>query len=214
MVSDCFGNWQKLNSYFHSLPALLSWNIWNERNSAIFEAGSPSIQQVVYKTIAATDTYGNQVKYPSVRISKEILPTGIVIAWFDGAAQQGGNLCGAGGKILLNFHSIIHWTLNCGQGTNTKEELMEAWASLISAQRLDINEMWLLGDSKVIIDWLNEKADLQAATLECWKERTIKASRHIKSLSFSHIYREDNRDVDTSSKQGLSMPLGHLRYSQ
>jgi hypothetical protein len=37
---------------------------------------------------------------------------------------------------------------------------MGAWASLILTQRLDINEMLLLGDSKVIIDWLNGKVDL------------------------------------------------------
>jgi hypothetical protein len=80
---------------------------------------------------------------------------------------------------------------------------MGAWASLILAQRLDINEMLLLGDSKVIIDWLNGKTDLQVAALECWKERTLEASRHIKSLSFSHIYREDNRDARHHVKKGV-----------
>jgi hypothetical protein len=83
---------------------------------------------------------------------------------------------------------------------------MGVWASLILAQRLDINEMLLLGDSKVIIDWLNGQVDLQAIALECWKERTQEATRHIKSLSFSHIYREDNSDADTLSKKALSMP--------
>jgi hypothetical protein len=52
------------------------------------------------------------------------------------------------------------------------------------------------------------------AALECWKEMTLEASRDIKSLSFSHIYREDNKDANTLSKKVLSMPLGHLRYSQ
>jgi hypothetical protein len=91
---------------------------------------------------------------------------------------------------------------------------MGAWASLILAQRLDINELLLLGDSKVIIDWLNGQADLQVAALECWKERTQEATRHIKNLSFSHIYREDNSEADTLSKKALSMPLGQIRFSQ
>jgi hypothetical protein len=69
---------------------------------------------------------------------------------------------------------------------------MGAWASLILAQRLNIEVMLLLGDSKVIIDWINGKADLRTTALECWKERTIEATRLIKSLSASHIYREDN----------------------
>jgi hypothetical protein len=73
---------------------------------------------------------------------------------------------------------------------------------------------FLLGDSKVIIDWINGKVDLQAAALECWKERTLEATRLVKSLSISHIYREDNRDTDILSKQAFSLPLGLLRYSR
>jgi hypothetical protein len=73
---------------------------------------------------------------------------------------------------------------------------MGAWASLILAHRLNINEMLLLGDSKVIIDWINEKVDLQVTALECWKERTLEATRLVKNLSISHIYREDNKDTN------------------
>jgi len=104
-VSECFGNWKKLNYSFPLLPALLSWNISNEINIAIFEVGSPSIQKIVYKTIAVANTFGNQVKSPSSRISQVILLTGIVIAWFDGDAQKSGRISEARGKILINIHT-------------------------------------------------------------------------------------------------------------
>jgi hypothetical protein len=64
----------------------------------------------------------------------------------------------------------------------------------------NIEVMLLLGDSKVIIDWIIGKADLQAVALECWKERTLEATRLVKSLSALHIYREDNRIADILSK--------------
>jgi hypothetical protein len=74
--------------------------------------------------------------------------------------------------------------------------------------------MILLGDSKVIIDWINDKADLRSAALESWKERTSDARRLFKSLSASHIYREDNAIADHLSKMALSRPLGFLTFSR
>jgi hypothetical protein len=50
-VNDCYENWTKLNPYYSSLPAFLSWYIWNERNLTIFDAGSPSCQKVSFKAI-------------------------------------------------------------------------------------------------------------------------------------------------------------------
>jgi len=50
--------------------------------------------------------------------------------------------------------------LNGGQGTNTKAELLGAWASLILARRINIKDLLLLEDSKVIIDWINDKVEL------------------------------------------------------
>jgi ribonuclease HI len=143
-----------------------------------------------------------------------LIISGEAIAWFDGATQLDGSLCGAGGHIFINSYTSYRWTLNDGQGTNTKAELLGAWASLILAQRLNIEVMLLFGDSKVIIDWINDKADLRSAALECWKERTIEAIRLFKSLSASHIYREDNAIADHLSKLALSRPLGFITFSR
>jgi ribonuclease HI len=184
------------------------------RNAAIFEDKSPSIHLVTKFILLAVDRPITPTKAQPNHKSTTTLPFDKAIAWFDGAAQLDGTLCGAGGYILINSHTSYKWTLNCGQGTNTKAELMGAWASLILAQRLNIEVLLLLGDSKVIIDWINGNADLQTAGLECWKDRTIEATRLIKSLSTSHIYREDNCIADFLSKQGLSRPLGFLTFSR
>jgi ribonuclease HI len=79
--------------------------------------------------------------------------------------------------------------LNCGQGTNTKAELLGAWASLVLAKRYT-EELLLLGDSKLAIDWLKGLADFQVAVLGCWKERTKEAALLFRKLSFQHIFRE------------------------
>jgi hypothetical protein len=82
------------------------------------------------------------------------------------------------------------------------------------AQRLDIEDLILLGDSKVIIDWLNDKAKLRSAALECWKERTTVAKRLLKSFIAIHIYRDENSIADQLSKQALTRPPGKLTFAR
>jgi hypothetical protein len=69
------------------------------------------------------------------------LEGGGVIGWFDGAAQSSSNNCGAGGKIRINGHISYKWFFNCGMGTNTKAELLGAWALLTLESRLSILEI-------------------------------------------------------------------------
>jgi hypothetical protein len=48
---------------------------------------------------------------------------------------------------------------------------MGAWATLHLANLLALPKIQILGDSKVIIEWLNERSDLRVSSLEGWKKR-------------------------------------------
>jgi ribonuclease HI len=74
------------------------------------------------------------------------------ICWFDGAAQVNGTLCGAGGVIKTIGKTSYRWTLNCGQGSNTRAKLLGVWASLTLTLRLNIICLHVLGDSNIVID--------------------------------------------------------------
>jgi len=91
---------------------------------------------------------------------------------------------------------------------------LRAWASLTLAIRLSIFELHLLGDSKIIIEWLNRRGTLQAIALECWKERIKETLLHFRDITFTHIYREENMVADTLSKKALSNMLGYIAYNQ
>jgi hypothetical protein len=62
----------------------------------------------------------------------------------------------------------------------------------------------VLGDSKIIIDWLNNKGQLQVIALECWKDRITDLIQAFTQINFSHIYRETNVEADSLSKKALS----------
>jgi ribonuclease HI len=144
--------------------------------------------------------------------SQVVIPLDRAVAWFDGASQQGGELCGAGGKLILNAHSSISWMINCRPGSNTKAELIGAWTSLILAHRHTDN-LLLLGDSKLIIDWLKGVADFQVAALNSWKERTKDATLLFRNLTFQHIFREANKEADTLSKKALHLTPNQIFYT-
>ena len=60
------------------------------------------------------------------------------IYWFDSASQANGILSGARGVIKIYGNTIYRWTLNCGMGINTRDELLGVWDSLTLAYRLGI----------------------------------------------------------------------------
>jgi ribonuclease HI len=76
------------------------------------------------------------------------------ICWFNGVAQNNGTLSGAGSIIKTGENIIYRSTFNCGMGTNTRDELLGVWASLTLAYKLDIDHLQVLGDSKILVDWL------------------------------------------------------------
>jgi ribonuclease HI len=170
------------------------------RNATLFEDNSPLENYVTHLILSSVDRPSLPSTAQNICRSTTTLPIDKAITWFDGDAQLDGSLCGAGGHFYISSHTSYRWTLNRGQGTNTKAELLGAWASLLLARRLNIEDLLLLGDSKVIIDWINDKVELRSAALECWKERTTEAKRLFKSFTTTHIYREENNIADQLSK--------------
>jgi ribonuclease HI len=84
-------------------------------------------------------------------------------------------------------------------GTNTKDELFGAWVTLTLAKLWDITRLQVMGDSKVIIDWLNQKANLHAIDIEGWKRRTKAMITNFQEISFHHI-------LGTSTKKLIFFP--------
>jgi ribonuclease HI len=134
------------------------------------------------------------------------------LACFDGATLSNGECCGAGGIIKTHASKVIKWYINCGAGTNTKAELMGLWATLTLATLWSIEKIQVLGDSKVIIDWINQKGQLHAVNIEGWKLKTKELAITFQDISFQHIYREHNKEADILSKRALKEPEGRLSF--
>jgi hypothetical protein len=77
---------------------------------------------------------------------------------------------------------------------------------------LSIQKLQILGDSKVVIDFLNHRGRLQAISIKGWKLRTMDLANLFQEISFHHIFREFNKETDQLSKQALLELEGRLSY--
>jgi len=155
---------------------------------------------MIYKTLDLQNRTNSLLKD---RLPRDILiihQKDSALAWFDGAAQRDGMLCGAGGVIKTLDARVITWTFNCGRGTNTRAKLLGAWATIMLANHLSLHRIHVLGDSKVVIDWLLNKGILQVCSVEGCKSRIKVMLKKFQSIIFHHIFRSYNTEVDTLSK--------------
>ena len=91
-----------------------------------------------------------------------------------------------------------------GQASNNKAELSVLWATLKVAKSSQIQEIQIYGDSKVVVDWANEKNTIRAPHLQHFLAEIQTLKNSFRRISFGHVYRELNMEVDTLSKQALA----------
>jgi len=139
-----------------------------------------------------------------------ILPEGHTLVCFDGATRSSEICCGAGGTFKTHTRRTTKWFLNCGVGSNTKAELMGLWDSLTLAAFWSLNHILVLGDSRVIIDWITQLCNLQSCHIEGWKQKTQQLSKLFSDINFRHIPRSHNTEADALSKWALNEVVGRL----
>ena len=126
------------------------------------------------------------------------------IGYFDRASHPDTSEGGAGVVIWINYSVCYCFGLNCvPKLTNTRSKVIAMWILLYCSRRLDSIYIKVNGDSKVVIDWINEKNRLQVVSLNSWFEKIKELVLTFLKISFLHIYREHDMVVDSLSKKSL-----------
>ena len=71
---------------------------------------------------------------------------------FDGAPQDG--VCGIGMVLFIKQDHFINLWMRTGLGINTKAQLIALWGLLWFSRKRCILDIHIVGDSKVVIDWV------------------------------------------------------------
>jgi hypothetical protein len=151
-LNECMDEWNSRPDLSKNLPLLVCWHIWLDRNNFLFEGKIPSARVTALKVLSTIGSIYTTEKVTILRVAPFNRTIGCSVTFFDGASEAVGSNCGAGGVIKLCTSRASRWYLNCAEGTNTKAKLMGAWATLFLSKFLDIPDIHLLGDSKVVID--------------------------------------------------------------
>ena len=88
------------------------------------------------------------------------------------------------------------------------------WALLSVAKDFGLPNLYVFGDSSVIINWVNGDSSLNMVNLDAWCYNTKLLLSTFTHVDISHVYREYNTRADTLSKEGLMEDVGYLTLSQ
>ena len=89
---------------------------------------------------------------------------------------------------------------------------MALWGLLCFARKLLLESLWTIGDSKVLIDYVNQKVTINVNSIIQWMERIKTLKESFEEISFHHVYREKNIVANQLSKEGLDVRYGVMFY--
>ena len=108
-------------------------------------------------------------------------------------------------------HVIKLW-MGDGCGSNMRDEVLVSWALLWFVRRKYVLNIQIIGDSKVVIDWVIGSSSLDSMVLDHWISRVKSLIYEFSSIYFRHIYREFNSESDCLSKKEIGEMNGQLFF--
>jgi hypothetical protein len=145
------------NQNIKSLPLIINWGVWLAQNSVIFNEKYSIPEHIVAQSLSILSHFPQGKDEPQVRnVVAETVDQTKPWAYFDGASQNDGQICG-GGVVLYLFEShYYNLTMGLGPGTNNYAELMALKLLLTFAGEKGINSLQIFGDSMVVINWIRK----------------------------------------------------------
>ena len=135
--------------------------------------------------------------------------------FFDGATKGNPGNAGAGGVIKNMEGQIEHkfvWGL--GQDINTQAEGVALLQGLKILQKLEIKEEKIIGDSQTIIKMLVENSSPKDLRLLRLMTRIKKFASSFQKVSFFHVLRTNNKEVDAEANRASLLPAGTLIWDE
>jgi len=207
-----FGHWFKHMIYHRPLFLFVIWHIWLCRNSMVFKGTRPNALMTSWKAIHHFNEFNNQQVVKARRLRDPFCLSGYPAGFFDGAAQ--GEYGGCGFVLHLNCSHKFQGWLHLDHCTNNFSELVAVWSLLFWANRRNIKDIRIFGDSRLVIDWLNGKVNISNIFLEHWCLRIRELIALFGDIQFQHIYRTFNEEADRLSKMGLRGQTGILHIKE
>ena len=131
--------------------------------------------------------------------------------FFDGASKGNPGEAGGGGVLYdPEDNLLLKYSWGLGTETNNKAEGLALWQGLIQAKNLGINELTVFGDSRIIIQALNQSSRISNLHLRQTLNRIKRIILTFKHVEIFHILRKLNSAADTAANVGVLLSKGEL----
>jgi len=162
--------WMMADPKHGSAPFFILWGIWLFRNNIFFKNFRQNAEEISKKIILAMAAYKVDPGEKSFKGMINPMYFGnSPLGFFDGAANEKQSAIG----VLIKISSTHHFKafMAVGSGSNNRDGLIALRGLVFLCQKLEITEVYVVGDSKIIIDWFNGDSSLNVLHLQHWKEK-------------------------------------------
>ena len=190
-----------------ALPLLVIWGVWIAQNNLIFSEKCCTPELTATLTSGILEAFPQHIRVKNQRNSLEVvIDKTIPWAFFDGVAQD--NRCGGGAYLFMREGHLYKIKMGLGEGSNNFVELFSLKLLLIFAAEKGCNTLACFGDSMNVINWVKNTQVCRHLRLENIITSIADIIDIFYSFSCSHVYRENNREANFASKEGLLLMEG------
>ena len=118
-------------------------------------------------------------------------------AAFDGGATPNPGQMKIGGFIKLHGKVISRYSDSIGYGTNNIAEYASLLRLVKKAQKLGIENIYIQGDSQLIINQVNGVWKAKDPRMKQYRNRVRAVLAHINQWELKHVLRKHNSEADS-----------------
>jgi len=137
---------------------------------------------------------------------KRIFPKSEYLLQFDGCSKGNPGKSGAG-AVIYNFENEI-WGKSVFVGyknTNNEAEYNGLIVGLTEAQNMGIKKLNVEGDSLLVIKQMRDEYKVKSEKLLDLHKQAKELSNSFETITFNHIYRNNNKRADELSNIGIEI---------
>lgn len=150
----------------------------------------------------STDMFLNAI----VKKDTRVFPKSEYLLQFDGCSKGNPGVSGAG-AVIYNYEKEI-WGKSVFVGyknTNNEAEYTGLIIGLIEAENMGIKHLNVEGDSLLVIKQMTGEYKVKSNKLVPLYDEAKKLSNSFETITFSHIYRNNNKRADELSNLALEI---------
>ncbi len=137
----------------------------------------------------------------AAKLAKRLPPVGAWLAWFDGSARPNPGACSIGAVLRGPDGQRFEYRQNIGYGSSSDAEYRALIAVLELALPYQPAQLLVYGDSRVVIDDVNQSDKVSAPCLSAYRSRAIELIQQCNQVSLHWIARHKNTEADALSQR-------------